>query len=185
MVLAVVLGVLVALLVAPDEAKKEQPQLPPKPEKVTLTIKAVGDNLIHSPVYNSCRGEDGFNFDGLYENIIPYIKDADIAAINQETIFIEDRNKISAYPIFGSPPEIGDSLVRTGFDVVLHASNHTIDTLWQDLTATPLGQLLQCQFFHSSLNSPSDGLQPLPAHPDGIFHVRSPDRSHVPCLPAR
>ena len=110
MVLAVALGVLTALLVAPDKVEQEAPELPPKPEKVTLTIKAVGDNLMHSPVYNSCRDEDGFNFDGLYENIIPYIKDADIAAINQETIFVEETQAFSGYPSFGTPEQVAEQV---------------------------------------------------------------------------
>ena len=95
---------------------------------VTVDLVAVGDNLIHTGLYKTGMNPDGeWNYDHLYENVKDEIEAADIAIINQETIFIEDRNKISAYPIFGSPPEIGDSLVRTGFDVVLHASNHTVD----------------------------------------------------------
>ncbi len=136
MVLAVALGVLTALLVAPDKVEQEAPELPPKPEKVTLTIKAVGDNLMHSPVYNSCRDEDGFNFDGLYENIIPYIKDADIAAINQETIFVEETQAFSGYPSFGTPEQVGESIERAGFNLITHATNHTYDRGYNALMHT-------------------------------------------------
>lgn len=125
--IACLLGVLLAAMLAPNPEKKEELPPPPKPEKVTLTIKAVGDNLIHSPVYNSCRTEDGFNFDGLYENIVPYIKDADIAAINQETIFVDSAQAFSGFPRFGTPSQVGDSVVRAGFNLVTHATNHTFD----------------------------------------------------------
>lgn len=95
---------------------------------VTVELVAVGDNLIHEGLYKTGMKADGeWNYDHVYENVRDEIEAADLAIINQETIFINDRSKISAYPRFGSPPEIGDSLVRTGFDVVLHASNHTVD----------------------------------------------------------
>ncbi len=95
--------------------------------KVTVRLLAVGDNLIHSPIFNSCKTENGFNFDGLYKNIKGYIKDADIAAINQETIFVEDSSRFSGYPAFGTPPQVGESIVRAGFNTVTHATNHTYD----------------------------------------------------------
>lgn len=95
---------------------------------VTVELVAVGDNLIHEGLYKTGMNDSGeWNYDHVYENVRDEIEAADLAIINQETIFINDRSKISAYPRFGSPPEIGDSLVRTGFDVVLHASNHTVD----------------------------------------------------------
>ncbi len=98
-----------------------------EPSKVTVTLKAVGDNLIHSPIYNSCKTEDGFDFDGLYTNITPHIKDADIAAINQETIFVDSVSALSGYPAFGTPPQVGESVVKAGFNLVTHATNHTYD----------------------------------------------------------
>ena len=87
----------------------------------------MGDNLIHSPIYNSCRTDDGFNFDAVYENIRKYISFADIAAINQETIFVDDVKKLSGYPAFGTPKEVGDSVVKAEFNVITHATNHTLD----------------------------------------------------------
>lgn len=40
---------------------------------------------------------------------------------------MENREDISGYPSFGTPPEFGDALVHTGFDVVAHATNHILD----------------------------------------------------------
>lgn len=94
----------------------------------TVEIVAVGDNLIHEGLYQTGMNSSGeWNYDHVYAAVADEIQAADLAIINQETIFINDRSKISAYPRFGSPPEIGDALVATGFDVVLHASNHTVD----------------------------------------------------------
>ncbi len=98
-----------------------------KPEKISVTIKAVGDNLIHSPIFKACRTEDGFNFDGLYTHITPYIEEADIAAINQETIFVEDTQTFTGYPAFGTPSQVGESVADAGFNLITHATNHTYD----------------------------------------------------------
>ena len=97
-------------------------------EKVDkLTLKMVGDNLIHNTIYFAAKNENGYNFDMLFENVKDEIEEADISIINQETIFVKDPKRYSSYPTFGSPTEVGDSIVKAGFDVVAHATNHTLD----------------------------------------------------------
>jgi poly-gamma-glutamate capsule biosynthesis protein CapA/YwtB (metallophosphatase superfamily) len=94
----------------------------------SLTLLAVGDNLIHIEVVQSGKQADGsLNYNHLYSNLKDKIAAADIAVVNQETILGGDDFAYSGYPNFNSPTEIGDALVETGFDVVLHATNHTMD----------------------------------------------------------
>ena len=100
---------------------------PQKPLPVTIELAAVGDNLMHMPLINSGRVEDGYNFDGFYENIKPYLEGADLKAINQETVFIDNPARYSGYPSFGGPSAVGESLVRAGFNVIEQASNHSYD----------------------------------------------------------
>ena len=119
------IAALVAVILIPQPKVEEE--LPKEPQKVSVTIKAVGDNLMHSPIYNSCKTEDGYNFDGLYTHISPYIKDADIAAINQETIFVDEAQTFSGYPAFGTPTQVGESIEKAGFNLITHATNHTYD----------------------------------------------------------
>lgn len=123
-VLVLAMAALITVLLIPSE--KEQETVP-KVQKVSVNIKAVGDNLMHSPIFNSCRTDDGYNFDGLYTNITPYIADADIAAINQETIFVDSAETFSGYPSFGTPSQVGESIERAGFNLITHATNHTYD----------------------------------------------------------
>ncbi len=93
-----------------------------------VDIIMVGDCLIHTPLYEAAKQDDGtYDFSRLFENVTDDISKADIAIINQETIFVEDRNKYSSYPMFGSPIEVGVAEVNTGFDVVACATNHTLD----------------------------------------------------------
>ncbi len=97
-------------------------------EEYEITIRMVGDDLIHSPLYEqSLRSDGSYCFDQLFAHVKEDIEAADIAIINQETILIYDRSKISSYPSFGTPAEIGHSIVSAGFDVVAHATNHTMD----------------------------------------------------------
>lgn len=93
-----------------------------------VNLVAVGDNLIHTGIYKSGLQADGsYNFDHLYTHIKEDIQAADLAIVNQETIYTYNRDSYSGYPCFGSPVEIGDALVEIGFDVVQHATNHVYD----------------------------------------------------------
>lgn len=102
-----------------------------------VTLLAVGDNLIHIEVVQSGMQEDGsYNFDHLYDEIQEEVRAADIAVINQETILAGKELDYSGYPAFNSPTEIGDAIANAGFDVVLHATNHTMDKGLKGVTNT-------------------------------------------------
>ena len=107
------------------------PSAAPSPEAKSssqVTLLAVGDNLIHREVIASGKQPDGtYQYDFLYSNLKEEISAADIAVVNQETIFGGKEKGYSGYPKFNSPTEIGDALVDTGFDVVLQATNHAMD----------------------------------------------------------
>lgn len=99
-----------------------------KPKTNELTLVMVGDNLLHMPLIANGKTENGeYNFDSLYKEMLPYFQNADISVIVQETILGGHTLEYSGYPLFNSPQEVGDSLVRSGFDVVLSATNHTLD----------------------------------------------------------
>jgi poly-gamma-glutamate capsule biosynthesis protein CapA/YwtB (metallophosphatase superfamily) len=93
-----------------------------------VTLLAVGDNLIHREVIASGLSPDGsYHYDHLYSNLKDEISSADLAIVNQETIFGGNNSSFSGYPKFNSPTQIGDALVDVGFDIILHATNHTMD----------------------------------------------------------
>lgn len=104
-----------------------------------VRLLAVGDNLIHIEVVQSGKQEDGsYSFDHLYDEIKDDIMAADIAVVNQETILGGKKLGYSGYPAFNSPTEIGDALAAVGFDVVLHATNHTMDKGLEGVTNTSM-----------------------------------------------
>lgn len=94
----------------------------------TVSLVMVGDILFHTPVAESGVQEDGsYNYDALFTNVKDEIGAADLALVNQEVIIGGEALGISGYPSFNAPYELGDALAEAGFDVVLHATNHTLD----------------------------------------------------------
>ena len=97
--------------------------------KKSLSLIAVGDNLIHSKILEAGYNEanKSYDFKELYTYIKDEIKKFDIKIINQETILVKDRKKVSGYPVFGSPLEVGAAIKEAGFNIITHATNHALD----------------------------------------------------------
>ena len=93
-----------------------------------MSLVAVGDCLIHGAVYMDAKtGVDTYDFSKMIELVKPMIQNYDLKYYNQETIIGGKNLKISHYPRFNSPDEIGDNMVDLGFNMVSLANNHTLD----------------------------------------------------------
>lgn len=114
---------------AAAEAKAKQEALEAAtPQISTANVIAVGDNLYHSYLYNSGTKDSGtWNYDHIYTEVKDIVSAADLAFIDQETIFTPDHESVSSYPSFATPEEVGDAIVNAGFDVIETATNHTDD----------------------------------------------------------
>lgn len=116
------------------ESSQETSSEPEEPKTTQVSLVAVGDNLMHDTVIDGGLQPDGtYNYDSYFQNIKPDIEQADVAIINQETILGGASLGYSGYPCFNSPQEMGDTLVRMGFDVVQQASNHSMDKGYQGI----------------------------------------------------
>lgn len=106
-------------------AAKEKPETTATTSDVTTaSVIAVGDNLYHQSLIDAGASEDGnWNYDKIYTHITDAIKDADIRMIDQETVFTTDHDSVSSYPSFATPTEVGDAIVKAGFNVVESANN--------------------------------------------------------------
>ena len=117
-----------------DDIKKKVPIIVKEPEKEVVTsvsVIAVGDNLIHSSVYkdaNKHANYDGYDFKPMYELIKPISSKYDIAYYNQESILGGTDLGLNDYPTFNSPQETGDAMIDAGFNLVSLATNHTMDS---------------------------------------------------------
>jgi len=113
-----------------DNARVVTTQTKPqkKPEPKELSLLMVGDNLLHMPLIRNGETPSGsYNFDSLYEKMLPSFQSADLAVIVQETPLGGKELGYSGYPLFNTPQEVGDAIAKAGFDIVLHATNHTLD----------------------------------------------------------
>lgn len=106
-----------------------------------VNIVAVGDNLIHKTIVAAGKKDDGsLDYNFMYENISSYIKEADIAVINQETMLGGSSFDYAGYPCFNTPWEVGEAAINAGFDLFTCATNHSMDV-------GTAGIEKECEFF--------------------------------------
>lgn len=111
------------------EDVKEIPEVMPEENpRIEVSFFGVGDNLIHSQIFNYAQKEDDtFDFKPIYENYSDDIQNADIAFINQESIIGGDDLGFSGFPTFNTPSDMAENLVDLGFDIVVGSNNHSLD----------------------------------------------------------
>lgn len=110
----------------------------PTPQPQTLTIAAAGDVMCHSQQYKDAynAAEDRYDFTSCFEEVAPYIQQADLALANFETTTAGAERGYSGYPNFNSPDSLVTALKEAGFDVLTTANNHSLDTKFPGVTRT-------------------------------------------------
>lgn len=104
--------------------------LPPPADSISeISINLVGDLMCHLPQTNNAKLSNGeFDFNPSFEYIKPYLQDADITIGNLETTFAGTVQPYAGYPAFNSPDAYCTALKNTGFDFLVTANNHSMDT---------------------------------------------------------
>jgi poly-gamma-glutamate synthesis protein (capsule biosynthesis protein) len=92
-----------------------------------LTMVAAGDNLYSDAILRVFEKDGTYDFTPIYRQVEPLIKGADIALVNQETVFGGKSRGYSGYPLFNTPREAGIALASAGFNLVNHGTNHAMD----------------------------------------------------------
>ncbi len=113
-----------------EELQEEEPLPEPEPvfEPYDLHLLMVGDNLLHMTIVKQAKTEEGgYNFDFEFEFLKPFLEQADIKIINQETPLAGNELGFSGFPAFNSPVEAADAIQNAGFNVMLAATNHCAD----------------------------------------------------------
>ena len=124
---------LILLINSLKEKKSEESKEPinniieEKPIEKKLSLIAVGDVLIHESVYKDAYKENSYDFRHMFTEIEPILKNYDLKFCNQESTIGGSYLGISGYPSFNSPDEIGDEIVRLGFNLIGLANNHVMD----------------------------------------------------------
>lgn len=104
--------------------------LPPPPDSVSeISINLVGDLMCHLPQTINAKLSNGeYDFNPSFEYIKPYLQDADITIGNLETTFAGTSQPYAGYPAFNSPDAYCTAIKNAGFDFLVTANNHSMDT---------------------------------------------------------
>jgi poly-gamma-glutamate capsule biosynthesis protein CapA/YwtB (metallophosphatase superfamily) len=120
------------IVIPPEDKSPENQEQPPEESKPTgktsVKVSVVGDIMVHMNQLKAAREADGtYDFTGVFEDIKPYLEEADIAMGNLETTISTDDIGYTAYPRFRSPESLISALKGAGFDVLTTANNHSLD----------------------------------------------------------
>lgn len=122
-----------------DESGNEE-EVVEEPEEtfIDIQISAVGDVMAHGNQLIAARNnpEGVYNFNSVFDDIKPIIEEADLALANLETTLAGESREYSGYPIFNAPDELADALKYAGFDTIITANNHSLDTRAEGLRRT-------------------------------------------------
>jgi poly-gamma-glutamate synthesis protein (capsule biosynthesis protein) len=114
-----------------EDSPSDDPSKNTVQEDALVTFIAAGDNLIHQPIYSDAKEHGNadmeYNFLPVYSHIKSLISEADFACINQETPMAGEKFGYSSYPCFNTPQDLGQALVKTGFNILNIANNHMLD----------------------------------------------------------
>lgn len=103
----------------------------------SATISSQGDLLMHKPVIETCKDEDGnYDFSSIFRYVKDYIAGYDYAVANFETTLGGPNHPYQGNPTFNTPDAFADDLVDTGFDMLLTANNHCADTTASGIVRT-------------------------------------------------
>lgn len=142
----------VALSVRASGTRPETPEIPSSvptralppaaPAPTRVTVAAVGDVLLHSPLQRQAAARPN-GFQSLWTEVQPWLEGADIAYANLEgptaagvtrslkTIadpgLVFDNLVYTSYPLFNYHPQLVSDLKASGVDVVSTANNHALD----------------------------------------------------------
>ena len=122
-----------AATVSHTQPQTEAPVTEPEPTTeyvapVTISLAAVGDMLMHAGISAPALQADGtYNYDYVFANVKDAISSADLAIVNNEVIMGGNEKGNIGYPCFNVRTELGDAEVSAGFDVILGATNHSMD----------------------------------------------------------
>ena len=105
----------------------------------SATVSSQGDLLMHKPVIETCVDAGGnYDFSSIFRYVKDYVSGYDYAVANLETTLGGPSFPYQGNPSFNTPDSFADTLVKTGFDMLLTANNHCADT-----TATGIVRTLE------------------------------------------
>ena len=100
-----------------------------------LSLLIAGDLMQHMPQIKSARQSDGsYDYEECFAGIKAEVERADVAIANFETTLAGQ--PYSGYPQFSAPDDFLSAVQSAGFDIMLTANNHCVDTRRKGLERT-------------------------------------------------
>lgn len=100
-----------------------------------LSLLIAGDLMQHMPQIKSAKQSDGsYDYGECFAGIKAEVERADIAIANFETTLAGQ--PYSGYPQFSAPDDFLSAVQSAGFDIMLTANNHCVDTRRKGLERT-------------------------------------------------
>ncbi len=108
-----------------------------QPEKRRISLLFAGDLMQHGPQIKAALQKDGtYNYDECFDRVKEEIERADVAIGNFEVTL--GGKPYTGYPQFRAPDEYLQACIDAGFDILLTANNHCMDSYRQGLERTIL-----------------------------------------------
>ena len=98
--------------------------LPRKKRKTDTSVNLLfaGSIFLNGKAYISgIQSNDSFNYDHFFKHIKNDIKNADLAVVDQETVFQTNKTNFQRR-VGNTPTELGDAIANAGFKLVLHGT---------------------------------------------------------------
>lgn len=106
-----------------------------EPAEIKLSLLIAGDLMQHMPQIKAAQQSDGsYNYDECFAGIKDEVESADVAIANFETTLAGA--PYSGFPKFSAPDDFLSGVINAGFDIMLTANNHCVDTHRKGLERT-------------------------------------------------
>ena len=106
-----------------------------EPQEHHLSVLIAGDLMQHEPQIKGALQRDGsYDYEECFERVRPELERADVAIGNFEVTL--GGRPYKGYPQFSAPDEYLEACVDAGFDILLTANNHCLDTRRRGLERT-------------------------------------------------
>ena len=95
-----------------------------KANDTSVNLLFAGSIFLNGIAYESGAMSNGsFNYDHFFKNIKNIIQNADLAVVDQETIFQTNKTNFTK-GVGNTPTELGDAIANAGFKLVLHGTKY-------------------------------------------------------------
>ena len=113
----------------PEAAEGAAAEAVPDPQPTEISIVCSGDVILNSAVVESGRTETGtYDFSHLFAPLAKELEHFDLRMVSQESALAGSKFGYGYSNPLNAPQDLGRSEVEAGFNTVLRATDHTLDT---------------------------------------------------------